>query len=256
MLSSTNVSTDGIGANSIRLGDLVMQGGSFNMIMWCPTARSLVTGGTTNNVTDVSDRTSTTCYMRGLSEHIRIQTNSSIPWLWRRICFTTKDDIFITNVNGDQTPFQTYRPWFDSGTANIGMTRNWFNLVQNVMPNTIDVFNGIIFKGTQGKDWSDSITAPLDTTRINVKSDTTKTIQSPNERGVIREIKRWYPMNSNLVYDDDENGAGETTQYITTKAKPGMGDYYVVDFFVSGTGGTTSDRLTVNSTSSLYWHEK
>lgn len=256
MLSSTNVAPDGTGANTIRLGDLVLQGSTFNMVIWSPTARSLVTGGITNTVSDISDRTATTCYMRGLSEKIRIQTNSSAPWLWRRVCFTTKDDIFTTKVNGDQTPLTSYSPWFDSGTSNIGLTRHWFNLAQNNTPNTIDVFTGIIFKGTQGKDWADSITAPLDTSRITVKSDTTKTIQSGNERGVIREMKRWYPMNSNMVYDDDENGAAETTKYTSTQAKPGMGDYYIIDFFVSGGQSTTNDRLNINATSSLYWHEK
>lgn len=256
MLSSTNVSTTGVGANAIRLGNLVLQGATFNYVVWSPTARSLVTGGVNNTVTDVADRTATTAYMRGLSEKIRIQTNTSVPWLWRRICFTTKDRLFTATVAGDQAPLTAYSPYFDTNSSNIGMTRNWFNLAQNNTPNTIDVFNGSIFKGQQGKDWSDSITAPLDPTRITVKYDKTMTIQSNNERGVIREIKRWYPMNSNLVFDDDENGAAEAPSYLSTEAKPGMGDYYIVDIIVSGQNGATSDRLEIGSTSTLYWHEK
>lgn len=256
MLSSTNVATDGTASAAIRQGDLVLAGTNFNMIVWCPTARALQTAGQVNTIADIADRTATTCYMRGLSEHIRFQTNTSVPWIWRRICFTTKDDIFTASVPGDQNPTQTYRPYFDSGTNNVGMTRNWFNLGQNNMSNTIDVFSGIIFKGTQGRDWLDSLTAPVDNSRVTVKSDVTKTIQSNNDRGIIREIKRWYPMNSNLVYNDDENGAGETTSYTSTLAKPGMGDYYIVDLFVSGAGALSSDRLTVSSTSTLYWHEK
>lgn len=257
MLTVSNTNGSGVALAAPTLGDLVVRGDTgYAMVPFLPTARNLTTAGITNLLVDSSDRTSSTCYMRGLSEHIRITTSSSLPWLWRRICFTTKDDIFTVKVNGDQSPTSAYSPYFDTTSSNIGMTRIWFNLQVNNTPNTVAVFNGIIFKGNFGQDWNDIMTAPTDPARITVKSDTTKTLQSGNERGVIREYKRWYPMNTNIVYDDDEQGAAESGSYLTTKGKAGMGDYYIVDYIVPGKGGTGTDLLAINSTSTLYWHEK
>lgn len=256
MLTVTNTSGTGT-TQPVALGDLVIRGDTgYAMLPFLVTARNLTTAGITNLTVDTSDRTSSTCYMKGFAEHLRVTTSSSLPWLWRRICFTTKDDIFTTKVNGDQTPVQPYAPWYDTTTSNIGMTRLFFNVQVNNIPNTTDVFNGIIFKGQAGKDWNDIMTAALDTSRITVKSDTVKSIQSNNERGVIKEYKRYYPMNSNLVYDDDENGAAELGSYLTTKGKPGMGDYYIFDYIVPGRGGTGTDYMAINATSTLYWHEK
>lgn len=257
MLSVTN--TDGAGAplNALSLGDLVIRGDTgYAMVPYCPTARNLTTAGVTNLTVDTSDRTSSTCYMRGLSETIRVSTNSSLPWLWRRICFITKDDLFTVKVGGDAAPTITYSPWFDTTSNNIGMTRLWFNINVNNMPNTVDVFNGVIFKGQIGKDWNDIMTAAVDTSRVTLKSDTVCQIKSNNERGIIKDMKRWYPMNSNLVYDDDENGAAESGSYTSVDSKPGMGDFYCFDYIVPGRGGTSTDRLYLNSTATLYWHEK
>ena len=63
-------------------------------------------------------------------------------------------------------------------------------------------------------------------------------------------------MNENLLYDDDEDGGEESAVNMSSKGKYGMGDYYVLDIIGSGTGGTTSDRLSWAPTSTLYWHEK
>jgi len=59
-----------------------------------------------------------------------------------------------------------------------------------------------------------------------------------------------------LVYDDDESGDAEITKYQSTESKLGMGDYYIVDIILPGTGGTSSDLLQLRSTSTLYWHER
>lgn len=221
------------------------------MSVFCPTARSLVTGGSANIVTDVADRTASTVYMRGYKENMRIQTSTPLPWLWRRITFTTKGPTFLTNVDG--AAIQQYLPYSDTS---IGMARKWFNLQVNNQPNTVGAFNSVLFKGVQNQDWNDVITAKLDTSRVTVKSDVTRRIITGNSSGHFSERKLWYPMNKNLVYDDDESGSAEQSSYYSTDSRAGMGDYFIVDYLVPGVGGTTSDVINLNCTATLYWHEK
>lgn len=253
MLSFSN--TNGTaGSQTVQQGSLFVSGSTgFAMSLFSPTCRSLVTAGQTNEITDPADRTSSTCYMRGYKENLRIQTNSGLPWLWRRICFTYKGPVFSTVLAADPTPIQPFSPYSDTS---VGMGRKWFNTSVNNMPNTVTNWQGIIFKGAQGYDWTDVITAKVDTSRITVKGDTTRRITTGNANGHLSERKLWYPMNKNLVYDDDEIGAQETTSYYSTDAKAGMGDYYIVDFVVPGLNATSADSFNMNCTATLYWHEK
>lgn len=260
MLSASNTNGTG-GSVGVAIRPFFANGTTgYAYVLWNATARSMSTGQNVTNganlYMDKSDRTSTTCYMRGLREVLRIQTSSALPWVWRRICFTTKDDIFTTNVNGDAAPTQPYQPWLDTNTDNIGMTRQWFNLQVNNIPNTVTTFNAIIFKGREGRDWSNVLNAKTDETRIKTMSDTSISLHTGNQSGYFATHKRWYPMNKNLVYNDDESGAAMQSSYTTTQARPGMGDYYVLDIFVPGIGGATTDLLSVDSQATLYWHEK
>lgn len=255
MLSFTN--TDGAGASTtVKAGSLFVNGSTgYAMSVFCPTARSLATAGATNTVTDTNDRTAVTCYMRGYKENVRVQTSSPLPWLWRRICFTTKGPFFFAGVtNTDGTAYnQTYLPYSDTS---IGMSRKWFNMQVNNMPQTVAQYNGVIFKGAAGLDWNDVITAKVDNSRVTVKSDVTRRITTGNNSGHFSERKLWYPMNKNLVYDDDEIGGQMQTAYASTDAKAGMGDYFIVDYLVPGVGGAASDIINLNATATLYWHEK
>lgn len=253
MLSFSN--TDGSGASQlVKAGGLTVNGSTgYAMSLFSPTARSLATAGTTNGITDSADRTSQICYMRGYKENLRIQSNSGLPWLWRRICFTYKGPIFSRLLTTDSAPVQTFSPYVDTS---IGMSRQWFNLQVNNSTNSVENWNGIIFKGARGLDWTDVMTAKVDPTRITVKSDITRKCLSGNGNGHFSERKLWYSMNKNLVYDDDEIGAQETTSYFSTDAKAGMGDYYVVDYVVPGLGGSASDVINISCTATLYWHEK
>lgn len=253
MLSFSNTNTSGSSA-TVGIGGLYVNGSNpYGMCIWSPTARSLVTGGATNLSVDDADRTSTKCFMRGLKENVRIQTSTPLPWLWRRIVFTTKCNAFQVNITADANPAQTYRPYSDTS---VGMARLWFNLQQNNQPATVNFYNGIIFRGTVNQDWVDTMTAKVDTSRITVLSDKTQTIRTGNSNGHFSERKLWYGFNKTLVYDDDEAGSQEVTSYFSTEAKPGMGDVYVVDYFQPGVGSGSGDIISVNATSTLYWHEK
>lgn len=215
-------------------------------VVWVATGRQMdlsSTGGR-GNTTDEATRTSTSTYMRGLSEKIEIQVVDGLPWQWRRICFTYKG---INNLLPSTTGFRT------ATLSSVGVVRT-----SNMVPNDtyLGTLEGLIFRGKKFNDWSDAMTAPLDTSRITVKYDKTRTIASNNEDGCIRKFSLWHPMNKSLVYDDDENGGDEDVQYFSVQSKIGMGDYIVVDYFRPRSGATTTNQISFNPTASLYWHEK
>lgn len=219
-------------------------------MVWCATARNYepTTAGGIATVGNQSTRTSQTCYMRGLKENIEIQVADGIPWQWRRICFAYRNlTTVLPNSTTAGSAFQS-RAKFTSGYARV----------MNLIPTAalVDVFESIIFKGAKDQDWKDPMIAPLDRLRIDVKSDRTITIASGNDDGVIRKYSRWYPMNKNLVYGDDEFGGGFVQEEYSVSDRRGMGDYYICDYFAPRAGSATSNRLRVSMNSTLYWHER
>lgn len=251
MLTTSNTSNTGA-QQTIAVGSGYVAGNNAGYFLWAATARDLIpgTGGTLAAISNEANRTATTCFMRGLSEHVRIQTSSGLLWFHRRICFTYKgDDPFNTGFS-DVGANQLF-----SETSN-GTSRLFFNNNINNTPNFQNNAHSTLFRGTQGNDWNDILTATVDTRRVTLKFDKTWTMQSGNAQGLVRERKLWHPMNKNLVYDDDESALGETTNNFSVGGKQGMGDYYVYDIIIPGTGGTASDLLQINSSSTLYWHEK
>jgi len=200
---------------------------------WCCTARDMT------NTSEMTDRNTQTVYMRGLKERIEIQTNSGVPWQWRRICFTRKA--------GQLTSSTTFAPFL--------FTSNGYVRVVNELPAT-QPFVGDLFDGKQLVDWNDYFAAKVNTNLVTLKYDKTISIQSGNASGVLRSYSRWHSMNSNLTYADEEAGADEATLPYSTLGRKGMGDYYIVDIFQSGGGATTNDILSFNPQATLYWHEK
>ncbi|ALC76162.1 capsid protein [Poaceae associated gemycircularvirus 1] len=229
-------------------------GSSYNggFFLWCATARDLtINSGPAGAVAQEATRTATTCYMRGLSEKLRVQTNSPAPWFWRRICFTIQA-AFGVAAPGD-SPTNTYSDYLENSN---GFTRLWLNQNINSQGNTTAGITNIVFKGAVGRDWRDLISAPVDTRRVNLKYDKTRVFRSGNQSGIVRELKLWHPMNRNLVYDDDEVADVENTSVYSVVDKRGMGNYYVLDIIQPGEASSASDLLLIDSTSSLYWHEK
>lgn len=252
MLTVSNTSTAGASVTP-AVQPAFVSAATGGVFLWLATARDLSPGTQASSSTVVMEasRTATSCYMRGLSEHLRIQTSSGLPWFHRRICFTYKGaeplrSTFTGDTGGPQ--------WWTESSS--GVARLMFNISVNQTPNYRNNLNALIFKGSEGIDWIDPITAPTDNRRITVKYDRTWTIQSGNANGVVKERKLWHAMNKTLVYDDDENGAVEDQSPYSARGKQGMGDYYVLDFIIAGTGGTSSDLMRIDATSTLYWHER
>lgn len=225
-----------------------MPGGT-SIFLWCATARDNVTSATGDgNVYDQATRTATTCYMRGLKETIEFQTNSGVPWQWRRICFTLKDSEQI-GVGETFTPFIETSRGYGRYMRNLAYTGP-------IDAAVVTALREVVFKGRIQVDWNDYLTAPVDRNRVTLKSDSTTIISSGNSNGVLRRYNKWYPMNQNLVYNDDEFGDITAPSHYSTSGKAGMGDYYILDFFQAGRGSTSSDVMSFAPTSTLYWHEK
>lgn len=232
-------------------------GNTLGLIHFRPTSMDLNDNNTApNSIVNQAVRTASVCYMKGFAENMRIETSTGNPWFHRRICITTRDSDFIGRQPAD--PSGTERDYIASGS--IETSNGWQRLASNAMIDTMSsttaVWLAIMFKGGQGVDWDDFITAPVDTTRVELKFDKTWVYRSGNERGVLKERKIYHPMNKNLYYDDDESGAGETTRNYSVVDKRGMGDYHIFDFFSQGSSGSTSDLLKIRFTSTMYWHEK
>lgn len=253
-VSNTNPASGATAAISNNPG--TVNGANQGFFVYCPTARDLTLfNGSIGSVGQEAARTSTTCFYRGFAENIRIQTSSSQPWIWRRICFKYRDNnsAFYSAANSD-TPLQNANlPYYENTN---GMNRLWLNQNVNGVGNTISAEYGVLFKGIRFTDWSDPITAAVDNRRVDIAYDRTRIIQSGNANGVIRDFKMWHPMNKNLVYDDDESGDVEQTSFYSVGDKRGMGDYFVVDIVSGGAGATSTDLIQFNSNASLYWHEK
>lgn len=253
MLNWSNTSASGaaIGAN---VQAYTTNGSRVGWVVFCATARDLNNNaGGANILIDEPDRTATTCYMRGMSENLKYETNTGVPWLHRRICFTVRPQTPFHDVTTGDTPTIST---FNRAETSLGWTRAWIDLSLNAMPETMRFQRALLFKGDQDKDWTDIMTAKVDTRRVDLKSDTTYRISSGNATGVFRERKRWYPMNKNLVYADDESGDAMQSNVYSVQDKRGMGDYFVVDIFQAGTAATKDDVLKITSSTSLYWHEK
>lgn len=252
MLTITNTNDSG-NAQANNQPRYVVQGNIGGVSLWCATARDLsLFSGSVGSVAQTPVRTASTCFMVGLAENIRFQTVNDCAWLWRRIVFKHRGPIFRTLAAGD-TPVN---PFIVNQETSVGHGRLFLNQAVNAMGNTSATQQAYLFKGSVNVDWRDLMTAPIDTLRVDRYSDVTTRISSGNSRGVIKSVKRWYPMGKNLTYNDDESGDVMTTNNFSVEDKQGMGDFYVYDIFQAAAGATSSDQLIVESTSTLYWHEK
>lgn len=193
-------------------------------------------------------RAATNCYMRGYKENLRFIINNGTSWMWRRICFTYKGT-YITDYDAPLNPNEA----FDWETS-TGWNRIWNNQNPHLTGTRL---KQEMFKGSQNQDWIDIFTAPLDTDRINVKSDKVRVLRNTGGNADVRihNYNLWYPMNANLVYDDDENGQNTASQRYSTTGQKSMGDYYIVDIFQCATSNA-SNTMTIYPTGRLYWHEK
>nr|UTM74971.1 capsid protein [Tick-associated circular DNA virus] len=247
MRSFSNTDSEG---NAFTIGPraLTVRGDTGAYCLFSPTANYL--GG---NAVEASTRNTNQPYIRGFKENMHVRSNTAVAWQWRRICFTIKGPDLRTYVEAPQIlPVNEQLPYYNDN----GMQRLWFNQVPNRGTNSVTEWNDLIFKGRQGLDWDDLLSAPVDTNQVTLKSDKTRIIRSGNNNGVCMEMNRWYPMNATLYYEQDESGGGIDWNFYSAVSNKGMGDYYILDIINGNLDATDADLLTITATSSLYWHEK
>lgn len=253
MLTWSATNPDGTG-RAIAPGPLVLLGQATNqanlhgayVIPFSPTQRAPVESISFNPVDPFtrSTRASSTPFMRGYAEKIRFRTQNGTMWRWRRITFCAK----LGETGGS--------PSFDGSTVNRLLTSSGYVRPMAYLANPDTALYGLLFAGLQDIDWVDPMTARPDNHRITVKSDVTRVIGSGNASGVDKVFNLWHPMNSTLVYNDDEAGGSEAYSSISTSGSAGMGDYYIIDIIQSGTNAGAESALIVEAESTLYWHER
>lgn len=211
----------------------------YQCFLWCPTARSLEAGSR-----DSASRTSTTCFIRGIKHTDYFVTNNGDNWLHRRIIFRLKGDFLLNS--SEATP--SFRLWLENSN---GYTRTQ-SLARGPGLATAD---NLVFEGTANVDWNDRFVAKVDTQRVTVMSDKTSIMSPKNTVNEIKRTSRWYPINKNLVYDDEENGKQINTNALSVDSLAGCGDVYIFDMF-GAADGTRSSTMSWRAEATLYWHER
>lgn len=207
---------------------------------WMPSARPAETSSAQRgSKIDIALRTAHTIFARGTKENLILRTNSSVAWEWRRVTFMVKDFFDTLDVNSSG---------YFRQVSGDGMVR----LIREI-PNG-DILQAM-FRGARNSDWLDEMNAPIDTEKVDLKSDVRRVIRSGNDSATVRHINHWYPINKNITYRDDEEGESMFLSPVSTAGKRGAGDYYIMDFF-RAIGGAEGDELSMLSNATFYWHEK
>lgn len=242
--TNTTAATPALSPNYI-VGNAILTGGRNYMFCWAATARAATTStGAAGDPNDTAMRTANICYMRGLKERVHIETSSGRAWQWRRICFTLKGNA-LSALAETGARFEVLS---SQGTVRV------VNNFAGTLGGTAIV--DLLFQGQQNVDWASLMSAKTDNTRVEIKYDRCRMLQSGNDNGIIRQVNHWHPMNSTLIYDSEEIGDQEDSARYSVENRQGMGDYYVFDFFTAGIGGTSSDQLAFAPEATLYWHER
>lgn len=249
MLTVSNTDPSG-NLTPLSIKPLNINGTQTAFVLWNATAMNIARDGGLNTINDESARTAQLCYMRGLKESIRIQTSSGVPWFHRRIIFRTTNPIIAgapTYVDGSGT------------TTTNGMQRLMNNLTIATAADAVTTYNATrdeLFRGMEGTDWNDTLTAKVDTTRVRVMYDRSRVMQSGNASGLVRLFKQWVPMNKNLMYEDDEAGESKASLYTSVEGLQGMGNCMVCDIYKPGAGALVGDQIRIDTEATLYWHER
>lgn len=256
MLQRTYGTTDIVGqATSMRIdtpvdNPLDVKSQALLLSPFIPTARLRPDDAGTS---DSSTRENAETFAVGYSEKIRIQIYRGQPWMWRRIVFMNKGPDLITNIDpveGDPNqPPQFFFPSLTGGMQRITAPAN---------ASTQTILTARLFQGTQGSDWTNILDAKVDTRRVDLISDKTRTMNGGNADGKIVNLNLFYPIRKRLVYNDVEDGYSEVESYFSTMTKDSCGDMYIVDIFHAGPspGSVTDGYLDFAVQGKYYWHER
>lgn len=229
-----------------------MTGDKSYAFAFSPSARRAGKPGTTDNgyvLTGKSLRIEARCFIKGFSDRVQIETNTSAVWQWRRIVFAE-----TTHLLQDSFPSSTA----DFYEATAGQMRPLWNIRSGIgdASTAWDELKRILFAGKFGNDWANPHTAKTDTGRVTVFYDRTMKLTGGNNgRGTWKFQKFWHPINKTLIYNDDEEGAPpKFSDPWSSNKKGSMGDLIVLDIFDCA-DGAASDSANFGPEGTFYWHE-
>lgn len=205
--------------------------GSYQIYVFCPTARAR------QQENNSSTRESDQVYWKGYKERLSFYCNSAVTTKWRRFAI----DVKSIRIAGSY-----------SETTNGDMNRIFRGITDAALW-------GILFKGLQGVDWNNFMTAKLDNQRVRVLYDRTRTLRSGNDSAHGHDFSWYLPLEKNFRYDDDESGGLPSVgNYFSAPSRYGLGDVYIFDIFETqtGTAASTTDALQIRCSATAYWHEK
>lgn len=218
--------------------------------LFCPTYRTINAQISGNPSDGPQFRNQQRTFARGYKETTTVRIKSSVPFRWRRLVFSLK---------GLDRILQAALPsvW-NSNYVQLLTSQGYARQTAILDPAIISQVNAVIFRGAESRDWFSTFNAKVDTTRIKIHSDKTRTFNPGNQSGMVRTIKNWYPLNKTLLYGDDEFGLDETTSGFASPGPQGMGDMFVYDIYQSAFGLTdpTNDIMSINHEGTYYWHER
>lgn len=226
--------------------------------LWNATQRERNTGEPGDpkpRVDDPAARTATSCFMRGLRERIMVQTSGSGAWIWRRVTFTFKSDFFYRNHDGPSDNIIA-RYFLETNPGGYRRALPFFNGSLGSDATRLTQLLAFVFKGAQTVDWTNPMTAKTHSERVTIKRDETHIIRSGNDSGVLKIYRKWYPMNKNLTYDEDEFGGTQVNGNLSALVNSSMGDYYVLDIIAPSLGTGSEEQLNFNPEATLFWHER
>lgn len=217
--------------------------------LFIPNARQTRTSITNPAVRNVSD-----IFAVGYKERVQIDVMGGGTFMWRRIVFMLKGGdlrVAMDSSNAGNIPNQL----FDQTTE--GGCRRVIGPLEGVT-NAQDELQSYVFRGQEDVDWANQFTAPLDTRRITVKSDRTRTIRPGNDTGASRVFNLWYPIRRTISYEDDMESDQVGDRAFSTVGLRGVGDMYVMDIMgiTTGDGEAPLTTYKFSPEGSFYWHER
>lgn len=208
-------------------------------------------------------RSLTDVYARGYKEFITMATNSGAHWLWRRLVVTMKTPLW------KEFPLLTVQRQIPlEGGRSSGQVRTLYDIgsVAGVETDLAKKVFAVIFEGTLDVDWHNVFNGKPDKRFVKVISDRTTSLKSTNDDAVLRNSKRWYPLNSNMHYNEKEEGdkikddpdvatLENQASKFAADGITGMGDVWIFDFFTCASR-VAADELRFQPNGTFYWHER
>lgn len=237
----------------------VIASGNYTFFVFCPTARKNIYDSTSLPANRLVEnmRSSSTIFVRGYREDVFIESSSADSWEWRRIVFAAKGPVFNQTNVSDTSPVNA--DWLLYNDATHGYVRLCNPLIaaggSTGLGYTAGQLESQVFRGAYGYDYGDWMTAPIETNNVTLLYDKVRKLSSTTNTGSTWRFKEWFPINKNLRYNEEPTVEHQTSSYFSTMGKEGIGDIYVLDFFVPNSFADDV-YLQFQPQGQLYWHEK